>query len=164
MNNKKSINELFNFLYDEHLGKPINEIFEKYEIRRNKMLNNKIKIKDIFDTFIHANSVLNKSYKQYNEIIKSDILFDFAFEFFTELEIYLEDRDDFTDLVEEFNQYECEQYELKYLKLRSKSIKYLIDEVGIEYIDTIIALTDQALREGVRDETIILEWVLQEIE
>ena len=36
MNNKKSINELFNFLYDEHLGKPINEIFEKYEIRRNK--------------------------------------------------------------------------------------------------------------------------------
>ena len=129
------------------------------------MLNSKIKIKDIFDTFIHANSVLNKSYKQYNEIIKSDILFDFVFEFFSELGTYLEDRDDFTDLVEEFNQYECEQYELKYLKkLRSKSIKYLIDEVGIEYIDTIIALTDQALREGVRDETIILEWVLQEIE
>lgn len=69
------------------------------------MLGSKIKIQDIFDTFIYANNVLDKSYKQYDEVVKSDILFDFAYEFFAELEVCLESRDDSTDLVEEFSQY-----------------------------------------------------------
>lgn len=70
------------------------------------MLNNKIKIKDIFDTFMTASEILEKSYNQYDDLIKQDILYDFSNEFFHELEIYLEDRDDFTDLVEEYASYE----------------------------------------------------------
>lgn len=73
------------------------------------ILKKEVDVRIVFYALEHGIRAIEKSYKQYDELVRQDIMFDFKNEFLLELEGYLQNREGTLDLGEEYYRFEEER-------------------------------------------------------